>query len=219
LRTLPASSRILGGRSLRHLLVGPLALAVFHVACSTSTSSSSGGAGVGGFGGESTFFSGAITNDGPTTPDGLCLPNRVTETTSGQVASCVVLEGTKASTCTCDPTKARSPVSAQAQPLVQSAQAEPAGMGLTCFCEVTQLCVSGTAGCAEAAGADLTSCRTDPASTENGWCYVDANDGKAEAAVIASIGKCPPKDTQQLRFLGSGAPQPGATFFVTCTGY
>jgi hypothetical protein len=190
-----------------------LVASFFHVACCTSTSS--GGGGLGGFGGQSTSFSLELSNDGAA-PTALCLPNPVSETDAG-AATCVVIEGSKASSCSCDPTTGRAQVPVSQQPLVQAAQATPGGAGLDCFCEVLQLCAAGTSGCTEAPGADLPSCQSvEPAPVANGWCYVDATKGAAQAAIVS---RCPPSEQQELRFLGSATPQAGATFFVTCQGF
>jgi hypothetical protein len=75
-----------------------------------------------------------------------------------------------------------------------------------CFCEIDQTPV----------GSELTQCTTvakDPLA--NGWCYVDASEGPAEAALTS---KCPAGDQHEIRFVGTGAPVPGSTLFLSCPG-
>jgi hypothetical protein len=135
--------------------------------------------------------------------NGQCLPRKLTPNMQGQV-QCLILEGSKSNTCRCDTTMSRSDVLPEHKPAVIAAQAEPAGTGLNCFCEIDQ-----------AQGADLMDCQTKTPATSNGWCYVDADQGKAEAAIVS---KCPPSQQRQIRFVGNGAPQHGATVFLTCAG-
>jgi hypothetical protein len=125
---------------------------------------------------------------------GGCFPRSLTPNAQGQVA-CVVLEGTVSPSCVCDPTKARSPVSAADQPLVQAAKQDPVGANLTCFCEIDQVATP--------------DCETSSAPTSNGWCYVDASEGPGAAQIL---GQC----QHELRFVGTGNAQPGATLFLAC---
>jgi hypothetical protein len=136
---------------------------------------------------------------------GECLPRTLTVDAQGQVA-CVILEGlhVDVGTCTCDASKGRSSVTAEHQPLVVAAQADPASKSLDCFCEIDQT-----------SGAALNDCRTSPHPSANGWCYVDATEGEAEAAILKD---CPLTEKQELRFVGEGMPAPDATIFVNCGG-
>jgi hypothetical protein len=134
--------------------------------------------------------------------NGQCLPRRLTPNMQGQV-QCLLLEGTKNSACKCD-TPSRSPVSPEHRPAVVAAEADPAGMGLDCFCEIDQT-----------QGTDLADCQTKTPASSNGWCYVDADQGPLEAAIVS---KCPVSQQRKIRFVGNGAPQQGATVFITCAG-
>jgi hypothetical protein len=130
-----------------------------------------------------------------------CLPKPLTPNAQGQVA-CVIVEGTHAAPCTCDPTKARALVSPQNMHIVQAAQASPAGQGLTCFCEINQ-----------ASGPALMDCQNSAAPTSNGWCYVDASEGAGAAQLVAH---CPAGGQHEIRFVGAGAPGAGAVDFLAC---
>jgi hypothetical protein len=150
---------------------------------------------------------------------GECLPRTLNENQDGQV-QCLILEGTKipaSAMCNCDGTKDRQMVTAEHQPAVVAAQADPVGMDLNCFCEIGQLCKAGTTGCNAPMGQDLTDCQTNQTSQANGWCYVDASYGAAQAKLVAPP-KCPATEEHQIRFLGNGQPQAGATLFITCAG-
>jgi hypothetical protein len=124
---------------------------------------------------------------------GECLPRTLNEQ-NGSV-QCLILEGTKvtdpATQCTCSGT-ARSVVPAEQQPAVAAAEADTASMsaGLNCFCAIDQL-----------SGAGLENCQSATTSNADGWCYVDATYGSAQAALVA---KCPPAT--------------GSTLFITCAG-
>jgi hypothetical protein len=127
-----------------------------------------------------------------------CFPRVLTPNAQGQVA-CVILEGTTNTSCVCDMTKARSPVSAAHQPLVQAAKQDPVGANLSCFCEIVQ---------------DTSpDCVNSTTATSNGWCYVDASEGPGAAQIVSY---CPPDMQRELRFLGTGQPVAGATLFLSC---
>jgi hypothetical protein len=134
--------------------------------------------------------------------NGTCLTRPLTPDATGQVA-CVVLEGLKVGAgqaCSCDTSKGRWPVSVDHQPAVLAAQA--ASKGLDCFCELAQT-----------SGAALKDCQTSLRSSANGWCYVDAADGPAQAALTE---RCPSTEPREIRFVGSAEPQSGATVFIAC---
>jgi hypothetical protein len=150
---------------------------------------------------------------------GECLPRTLNENQEGQV-QCLILEGTKipmGQQCNCDTTKDRQPVTMEHQPAVVAAQADPTGKDLNCFCEIGQLCQAGTTGCNAPAGMDLTDCQTNMTPQGNGWCYVDAAYGAKQAAIVAPP-KCPATEEHQIRFVGNGQPQAGATLYITCAG-
>jgi hypothetical protein len=150
---------------------------------------------------------------------GECLPRTLNENAQGQV-QCLILEGTKIASgaqCNCDTTKDRQMVTMEHQPAVVAAMADPVGMDLNCFCEIGQLCNAGTTGCTAPQGQDLANCQQAQVSVANGWCYVDASYGAAQAALVAPP-KCPATEEHQIRFVGSGQPQAGATLFITCAG-
>jgi hypothetical protein len=139
-----------------------------------------------------------------------CLPRKLTPALGGQVP-CLILEGrqTSGGACTCDSSKARAYVSEEHLPAQQAAENNPDSKGLDCFCEIEQ-----ASNAAPTPGA-LTDCQTATPATSNGWCYVDADNGPAQAGIVA---KCPATERHEIRFVGSGAPQLGATLFITCSG-
>jgi hypothetical protein len=156
---------------------------------------------------------------------GQCLPRTLTPDASGQV-SCLILEATHTSSCTCDPTKARSPIldgtnctPAQlteyagvcpnhlpAEVAAEQDPDNPTADPWNCFCEIDQL-----------SGAALNDCQTAPNTMTgtDGWCYVDAQYGMAQANIVA---KCPKTEEHEIRFVGQGNPVTGSTLFITCSG-
>jgi hypothetical protein len=151
---------------------------------------------------------------------GQCLPRTLVPDAAGQV-SCLILEASHTTGgCTCDPNKARSPVldgtncAAGVSPCPDHLPAEVAAQQdplnktemWNCFCEIQQL-----------SGAALKDCQTNPnpVASTNGWCYVDAQFGTAEAAIVA---KCPVTEQHEVRFVNGGQPDSGSTLFITCSG-
>jgi hypothetical protein len=134
---------------------------------------------------------------------GQCFPRALTPNAQGQVA-CMIIEGTKiTSACTCDNASSRSPLTPSDAPAVHAIQADPAGANLNCFCEIDQAPGFNQGG----------DCQIAQNSTANGWCYVDAALNPAEAPLVL---ECPTNDKRQIRFVGTGAPQPGASIFIVC---
>jgi hypothetical protein len=131
-----------------------------------------------------------------------CYPRALSPDATGAVA-CVMVEGTNAASCSCN-APGRSPVTAAHQSIVATAEGEAAATGadLNCFCEIDQT-----------QGADLTACATNPEPMANGWCYVAASEGAAQARLVA---RCPATEQQQIRFVGAGAPQVGSSVFLAC---
>jgi hypothetical protein len=149
---------------------------------------------------------------------GQCLPRQLTPNAQGQV-SCLILEATSTGgACDCSAIKGRQPVSSAHEPAVLSAQQDPlaATAHWDCFCEIPQV--------QPPSGAVVSDCQTSATPISNGWCYVDpsavppnapAGTQDQEAALVAG---CPVAERHNLRFVGNGAPQPGATLFISCTG-
>jgi hypothetical protein len=134
---------------------------------------------------------------------GRCFPRLLPRDAAGQVA-CSVLEARAADSCTCDPARGRTPVSSEHECWVQAIQASPSvpTTGL-CVCEL-----------AEARGTDLESCRVDLQPHGDGWCYIDPASSPGDSAAL--VAGCRENDRRVLRFIGQGAPDPGATVFVAC---
>ena len=131
-----------------------------------------------------------------------CLGHALAPDAQGNV-QCILLEGRATSgACSCDPALARSPVAPAHQAALQAFKQEPSSTTLDCFCEIDQV-----------QGAALQDCQTNAVTQSNGWCYVDAAMGAAEAAVVAN---CRPGDKHEIRFTGNAAPLPGATVFIDC---
>ncbi len=139
---------------------------------------------------------------------GKCLPQSLPVNGQG-VSGCSLLEATKlpaGETCDCGGA-ARIPVPAADACFQQAAEKDPlqATAQWNCFCEIAQT-----------SGADLTACQIDAGAGEaNGWCYIDATvtPPVGNPALVAS---CPAGDDRVLRFVGAGAPSPGATVFLAC---
>jgi hypothetical protein len=79
-----------------------------------------------------------------------------------------------------------------------------------CLCEVLQV---------QQVGSNPTNaldvCRQDEdASGVEGWCYVDADQGFGNPALVEN---CPATQRRVLRFVGRGL-EPNSTTFVACTG-
>jgi hypothetical protein len=156
-----------------------------------------------------------------------CLPRTLSPDTSGEV-QCLILEAStvptaEASACNQCQTAGRQPISMSNpnhEPAVQAALQDPdaAMAGWNCFCEIPQTTLP--------AGSNpgLEDCQTNPNSTANGWCYVDpstapANYSPAEIKEEKDlVTKCPATEQHDIRFVGTGKAQEGATLFITCAG-
>jgi hypothetical protein len=130
--------------------------------------------------------------------DGGCLP-RPLDLTSGST-TCAVLEAWNpdGSSCDCASFPARSTATGPAA----------AGLGLqyACVCQIAAL-----------EGALLDSCQTQalvppPAA---GWCYVDP-ERSGDPRGCPLVAQCPPGDKRMVRFVGAGAPRPGAKAVLAC---
>lgn len=76
-----------------------------------------------------------------------------------------------------------------------------------CACEVQQV--------PSGAGGTLNSCQTDPQSTDDGWCYVDANLNPQSEQLVAN---CQQAAKRTVRFVGDGVPQDNFIAFLACQG-
>jgi hypothetical protein len=76
-----------------------------------------------------------------------------------------------------------------------------------CACEVSQV-PSGTNG-------QLNSCQTDAQSTDDGWCYVDANQSPESEQLVAN---CQESAKRTVRFVGDGVPRDNSVTFLACQG-
>jgi hypothetical protein len=138
-----------------------------------------------------------------------CLTKQLTPNVQGQV-SCAVLEArnTGSEPCTCDAAVARTVVPEDDQCYQVVAEQDPrnAGAKWNCFCEITQT-----------SGAALHACQTDVGPTPgDGFCYVDPTVPAPFTGNPALVKGCPEEDRRVLRFVGNGAPTPGATIFIGC---
>jgi hypothetical protein len=82
------------------------------------------------------------------------------------------------------------------------AQAGTVTTTANCFCEAEQL-----------SAAPLADCQSSPASTSNGWCYVDEAMGTAQQALLSY---CPASQRHQVRYAGASEPTAGETMFLAC---
>lgn len=140
-----------------------------------------------------------------------CMPRPLSIASDGS-AQCAVIEALPASACSCDAAKNRRPVSdtlasAARRELAATLQCGPdAADGVPCesFC----LCEIGAA-------SDMASCQNDPKPQGTGWCYVEAERGIGNPALVAA---CPETSRQLVRFAGDETPAPGANVLVACLG-
>jgi hypothetical protein len=138
-----------------------------------------------------------------------CLTKQLTPNIQGQV-SCAVIEArnTAGEACTCDPAASRIPIPEDDQCYQVVAEQDPrnATAKWNCFCEITQ--TSGDA---------LHACQTDVGPTPgDGFCYVDPTIPAPFTGNPALVKGCPEEDRRVVRFVGNGAPTPGATIFIGC---
>lgn len=120
----------------------------------------------------------------------------------GQVP-CAILEVTSSSdgTCNCDQAGHATPPAEYITPEVLASRPN------ACVCEIKQL-----------SGQDLTSCQQDatlPASTQDGWCYVDPGQGSGNPELVA---KCLPSQQRIIRFANNSGQTPAnnSVVFYTC---
>jgi hypothetical protein len=117
--------------------------------------------------------------------------------------------------CDCDAMPGRRSIApgSGAATAVNIAKMDPlaAKSGWDCFCEIPQ-----------STGAELVACQQDPSpypmvngDEVDGWCYVDANVSPA-VGNPEIVAKCPDNEKRNLRFLGQGEAQSGATLFISC---
>jgi hypothetical protein len=140
--------------------------------------------------------------------DARCLGQPLGIDAGGQ-ASCRVVEAltTPDGSCACGP--GRMPLSAE-DPVAKAIALDPLYpvAGWNCFCEIDQ-----------ASGSDLSVCQNDPSdppeTPANGWCVIDA-EVDPPVGNPAIVSWCPLDHRRIVRFVGDGAPQPGATLFITC---
>jgi hypothetical protein len=145
---------------------------------------------------------GAVTSRLKAALDGECLPRRLSPDADGQVACTIVVGSSTPANggCSCSG-PGLSPGSAGPVGVVQAAQATPAGANLDCFCVLAQL-----------DGTGLQDCQTSSTPSSNGWCYVEASQGPAQAARVA---QCSPASPQEIRFVGPSAST--GTLFISCS--
>jgi hypothetical protein len=145
-----------------------------------------------------------------------CLPRPLELAPDGSVPCTLVEVLPGASTCACDPTRARSKPSTLLDQSVRRQLASGAGKpcgsddpecGKACLCEVDQIV-------AEPA---LRACRNDeiPAGAE-GWCYI-ADSDQQHIGNPALVSECRPTERRLLRLVGEGT-QKGALTLISCSG-
>jgi hypothetical protein len=148
-----------------------------------------------------------------------CLPRTLSTDTSGQV-SCTVIEARRkdASGACCDPGQARiepSGPAARAAAAVKD-DASVKADGYDCFCEVPQLL-------GKQQGEPLWACQNDPAKdpvlangqSVDGYCYIDLTSTPAIGNPDL-VSACPETEKREIRLVGKGKANPGATLFISC---
>jgi hypothetical protein len=138
-----------------------------------------------------------------------CLPFTLPRDETGQ-PTCTIVTALRQSACGCSepglaPTTQALAENARAQLQTSGACDIPGTFGNSC----SEFCICELS---PAVGASLVDCETaqQPAETSSGWCYVSAQQGSAQAALVAS---CPENMKQRVRLLGSPALGPD---FISC---
>ena len=155
---------------------------------------------------------------------GTCLSRPLHADNDGNVP-CIILEashvdGSDGSQCDypgrqpVDPTHKQAIAAAQADPFApKDASNQPVWNN---FCEITQL--------SDQTGDQRTKCQTLPDNDAglngvNGWCYLDAEViPPVGDATLPNLANCPAGGRRIIRYVNSGAVQPGATAIITCSG-
>jgi hypothetical protein len=127
---------------------------------------------------------------------GQCVSEAPLHDASGQ-AECFFVEASNvgSAACSCDPSRARAPVSTAHAPALTDIKADPldATAQWNCFCEIEQL-----------SGGALASCQANQAPLGNGWCFVSG------ALSACSAGQ------EGIRFDGTSSPMQGSSVFSVC---
>jgi hypothetical protein len=144
-----------------------------------------------------------------------CLPRPLAPSTSDpNRIPCAVIEArpSQGTVCSCSVAGRTVPSSDSARAVTTYMRDEGAcdGTGVACsdmcLCEVPQLGGDALAACQ--AGAPDTGATL-------GFCYIDPAAGIGSDAAVAD---CPATSKRNLRFMGIGAPAPGAALFISCGG-
>lgn len=153
-----------------------------------------------------------------------CLPRTLNTNPADGTVACNLVETVPrpaGGTCVCDPTIARRAPDPVLDSVVRGQLSSDRGGGggcgaddpscvNACLCEVLQ--VQQVESNPENA---LIVCQNDEdASGVQGWCYVDADQGLGNDALVEN---CPATQKRLLRFVGRGL-EPNSTTFVACTG-
>jgi hypothetical protein len=151
-----------------------------------------------------------------------CLPRSLNTNPADGTVACNLVETIprpETGTCVCDPVIARRAPDEVLDSVVRSQLANQEGGGCgaadpnctgACLCEVLQV-QQVTTNPTDA----LRACQNDEvASGVEGWCYVDADQGLGNEALVEG---CPATQRRLLRFVGRGL-EPNTTTFVACTG-
>jgi len=138
---------------------------------------------------------------------GQCLPEALATAADG-AAECTLIEASSTpSLCDCGG-PGRTPIPPDELCELSLVQQDPLASELAwnCFCALTQT-----------SGAALADCQDDvtTSGTTDGWCYIDASKSPSigNPSIVAA---CPTGSKREIRFVGQGAPLPGATVFLSC---
>lgn len=141
----------------------------------------------------------------------LCFDRELSTNEEGRTNCRVIELQPTASSCSCTGTRLeprKAALDSVRRLLVQKGvcqtDAECAAM---CACEIDQVPPAPNHG--------LNSCQTDEQSTDNGWCYVEANKSEASARLVS---QCADQAQRTVRFVGDGVPLESSVTFLACQG-
>lgn len=139
-----------------------------------------------------------------------CLP-RPLPVNNSEGASCLLVSvAPSGNDCDCDrPGRAELPAGVSRNWIDEALQQNGICSGSTCAslcaCAIPQL-----------EGDELQGCQNIPASTGDGWCYVDTT-GDLEIGSPDLVSRCPSTAKRMLRFSGASLPESEATVLINCS--
>lgn len=141
----------------------------------------------------------------------VCFGRQLQTDELGQTNCRVVELRADVATCSCEGTRSVPTEgvldSVRKQMVKQNLCNSEAECNAMCACQVQQV--------PSGANGELNSCQTDAQSTDNGWCYVDANQSPQSEQLVAN---CQESAKRTVRFVGDGVPMDNSITFLACQG-